>query len=134
MRTLHPAALGALVSLAFACGGGETGLGPGETCVRSFECAPGLACVLGTCSSDPTMIGGTVPDGGIDVDLGPQPDMGEPPDMGPQPDLGPPPDLGPEPDMFTPEPDMFTPEPDMFTPEPDMFTPEPDMFVEADGG
>ena len=138
MRTLHPVALGALLSLAFGCSGGEGGLGAGETCTRSFECAPGLACVIGVCSADPTMIGGMVPmpgeDLGVVADMGMPGDAGPQPDMGPQPDLGPPPDLGPVPDMFTPEPDMFTPEPDMFTPEPDMFTPEPDMFTEPDGG
>ncbi len=130
MRSLHPLALGALASLAFACGGNEAGLGPGEACVRSFECAPGLACVAQVCSGDPSEIGGEVPTPEVDMGIG---DMGDVGDLGPQPDMGPPPDMGPQPDLGMPE-DMFTPPEDMFTPPEDMFTPEPDMFTDVDGG
>ena len=114
------------MSLACACGGAEGGLGPGEACVRSFECAPGLACVLGACSADPSMIGGDVPDLGIDVDLGAVADMGSGADMGAEADMGSEPDMGARPDLGAPQ--------DMFTPEPDMFTPDPDMGPVPDGG
>ena len=92
----------------------------GGPCVRASQCMPGLACVLGRCTSDLTGLeGGTVPsmdagdvmvdagDDAGDVDAGdvPMVDAGPPPmvDGGPPPmmDAGPPPmmDAGPPPMM-----------------------------------
>lgn len=80
------------LTLSFGCGDDGSGAGPGESCFRTAQCADGLACVAGQCSSDVTGIGegGVVPP----FDAGP---MLMPRDAGPRPDGGPIPDSGPPP-------------------------------------
>src|SRR5689334_1658006 len=108
--------LGAL--LVVGCSSGTSLRGPGESCLRSAECDPGLACVANRCGTDlgglaeagmvPPMMdaGGDAStdaammmmiDAGPAVDAGPMPDAGPPPMM----DAGPPPmmDAGPPPMM-----------------------------------
>lgn len=66
----------------------------GDECTRTFECGPGLACVMGACSGDLSGIEGALPaDGGVPYDGGMVVDSGSPPvDSGPPPvDSGSPP-------------------------------------------
>ena len=123
----YPSLAAILLAIAAGCGGSETGLAAGEACTRTYECGPGLACIMGACNGDPSLIGGEVPMPGEDAGAE---DMGEPVDLGDA-DLGPQPDLGPEEDMFAPDPDLGVEE-DMFVPAEDMFVPEPDLGVEED--
>jgi hypothetical protein len=103
------------------CGDTASGLGAGETCIRTAQCDDGLACVAGRCSSDLTGLeggGGTVPslDAGQPVDAGPPPDGAPPIDSGPPPvtDAGPPPpDSGPPPMMDSGPPPMTDSGPEM---------------------
>ncbi|WP_236605381.1 hypothetical protein [Sandaracinus amylolyticus] len=116
------------------CSGAPTNLAEGARCVRSTQCAVGLACNMGVCTSDLDGFGmGTVPSadaGGIDAAV--EIDAGEPIDSGtpvetdagpPGMDSGPPdePDAGPpdEPDAGPPdEPDAGPPdEPDAGPPD-----------------
>jgi hypothetical protein len=52
------------------CGSPSTGLVAGEECLRTAQCGPGLACVLGQCSTDLTMLemNGMIPDAGVALD------------------------------------------------------------------
>ncbi len=118
-----------------SCGDAGTGLGAGESCVRTAQCGDGLACVAGVCSRDVGALAeaGMVPDAGGDgavvdmdggdLDAGPGVDSGPPPtDSGPPPaDSGPPdsgpPDSGP-PDSGPPDsgpPDSGSTDPDAGT-------------------
>ena len=55
---------------ALGCSDAGSDLGAGETCIRTAQCANGLACVEGRCSTDVGELGerGTVPDAGTAVD------------------------------------------------------------------
>jgi hypothetical protein len=55
-RVLGWALFGAGVG--FACGGPQPLGKSGEPCVRAADCAPGLVCVEGLCSSDLSDLGG----------------------------------------------------------------------------
>jgi hypothetical protein len=89
----------AIATLCFglaACGEVPTDLGPGEACLRTEQCGPGLACSAGMCTTDLTLLGmnamvpdagpamdgavgvdAAVPDGGmVGVDAGPRRDAG----------------------------------------------------------
>lgn len=110
--------------------------GPGERCVRSTECQPGLACVAGACSGDTSGLeGGTLPP--ARVDAGPPPDGGPPPDDGGPPmDAGPPPvDAGPPPVDSGPLPlDGGPPPLDAGPPPVDAGPPPVDSGPAEDGG
>jgi len=92
---------------ALGCSDAGSDLGAGETCVRTAQCANGLACVEGRCTTDVGGIGGTVPDAGAAMDGavmrldgavdGAMPDAGPGVDSGPvDMDAGSPdPDAGP---------------------------------------
>ena len=119
---------------ALGCSEGAALRGPGESCLRSIECNPGLACVANRCGTD---LGGLAeagmvpmmpmdagpidagPDVGPGVDAGPGVDSGPPPppmDSGPPPpvDSGPPPvDSGPPPVDSGPPPVDSGPPPGM---------------------
>ncbi|MDQ3036374.1 MAG: hypothetical protein M3Y87_28510 [Myxococcota bacterium] len=116
------------------CGGTPSNLGAGEACVRSAQCAPGLACNMGMCTNDLSGFGtGVVPsgdagvvevdaaadDGGVvEIDAGPPVDT----DAGTTPvDAGP-----PEMDAGPPEMDAGPPETDAGPPETDAGPPETD--------
>ncbi|MGE0787015.1 MAG: EB domain-containing protein [Sandaracinaceae bacterium] len=95
--------IGGLALLA-GIGCADTSLrGPGEVCVRSVQCAPGLGCINGMCSNDTSLLeGGTavlmdaqmlVDAGDVDaamIDSGGPVDAGPPFDAGPGMDAGPP--------------------------------------------
>jgi hypothetical protein len=61
-RRLVSLAFLASVALSGGCADESFDLPAGASCHRSIQCGPGLACVLGVCSDDPTQIGGTVPE------------------------------------------------------------------------
>ena len=123
VNALARAAAGALVTFSLvACAAPQTNQPAGSACIRSTQCAPGLACSGGICTNDLSALAeaGTLPpldmganDGEIVME-----DLGEPVDMGPPP---PPVDMGPPVDMFVPPVDMFVPPVDMFVP------PDPDL-------
>ena len=90
LELVRPEPLCLLVLVAFTgCDGATTHAGPGESCFRSTECAPGLACVMGACSDD---LGPLVDNGMVPVpaaDSGPAPDGAASPDAGGSMDAGP---------------------------------------------
>ncbi|GAB4206207.1 MAG: hypothetical protein OHK0013_22640 [Sandaracinaceae bacterium] len=126
----------------------------GGRCARTAECAPGLACNMGVCTTDLTGLGmGMVPmlptDAGpvdapadpdafsaedafvepVDAYVPPGTDAFSPDAFEPPPDaFSPPVDayMPPEPDAFVPPVDAFSP------PDPDAFVVGPDAFVEPD--
>ena len=117
LNALAPAAAGALVTWALvACAVPQTNQPAGSACIRSTQCAPGLACSGGICTNDLSALAeaGTLPpldmgvatDGEVVIE-----DLGEPVDTGPPP---PPIDMGPPVDMSMPPVDMFVP------PDPDL--------------
>jgi hypothetical protein len=104
-----PGWMGALLLAGAGCAGVPQGLGPGEPCTRTAQCAAGLACVQGECSDDLDGLGGTVPT--LDAGIPPQGDAAPAVDAGTPPpeDAGTPP---PE-DAGTPPPeDAGTPPPE----------------------
>jgi len=134
LSALAPAGAAVLLTWALAaCAAPQTNQPAGSRCIRSTQCAPGLACSGGMCTTDLSALAeaGTLPP----ADMGPtdgqivMQDLGEPIDMGPPP---PPVDMGPPVDMFVPPVDMFVPPVDMFVPPVDMFVPPVDMFVPPD--
>ncbi|MGF1466319.1 MAG: hypothetical protein ACFCGT_09305 [Sandaracinaceae bacterium] len=81
----------ALLVAAWVTGCGvDAPLGQGETCFRAAQCAAGLACVAGMCTTDLSGLEGGVPrvpaDGGQRLDMGEDRDLGVAVDAGP--DLG----------------------------------------------
>lgn len=134
LNALAPAAACALATWALvACAAPQTNQPAGSACIRSTQCAPGLACSGGICTNDLSALAeaGTLPplDMGVESDGEVvMEDLGEPVDMGPPP---PPVDMGPPVDMFVPPVDMFVPPVDMFVPPVDMFVPpDPDLGPE----
>ncbi len=133
LNALTPAAACAFLTWALvACAAPQTNQPAGSACIRSTQCAPGLACSGGVCTNDLSALAeaGTLPplDMGVETDgeIVTQ-DLGDPVDMGPPP---PPVDMGPAVDMFVPAVDMFVPAVDMFVPPVDMFVPpdpDPDL-------
>jgi hypothetical protein len=99
-------AIGSFLTALFGCSEQPGDLGPGEACLRTVQCGPGLACSAGLCTTDLSLLGmnAMVPDSGpgmVGMDAGPRPDAGMvrvdagEPDAG-RPDAGPPaePDAG----------------------------------------
>src|SRR5687767_895965 len=106
---LRLAALTLLLAVLLGCSSGGSLRPAGDSCLRSSECEPGLACVANRCTTD---LGGLAEAGMVPMrDTGPPDgalldaamDTGMPPaDTGPPPvDTGPPPpvDAGPPPPM-----------------------------------
>jgi len=129
MRTALAALLCTLTVLSWGCSGPASDRAAGESCFRTSECADGLACVSGQCTTDlgllleagmPALLpDSAMPDAGPVVvrdaggmDAGPPRDSGPPPprDSGPPPprDSGPPPpmDSGPPPPADSGPPPM----------------------------
>ncbi len=146
--------LAILVGTLVGCVGATSRLGEGGRCSRTAECAPGLLCNAGVCTSDLTGFGmGMVPvtpmdAGPVDAPLDPDAfaDMDafseldafvEPVDayVPPGADAWAPDAFIPPPDAFVVPVDAFTPPtPDAFSPaDPDAFVPpDPDAFVDED--
>lgn len=131
------------------CVGLQTPVGAGGRCTRTAECATGLLCNMGVCTTDRTGFGmGMVPVPPMDagpVDAFVEPDafvegtdaFMEPVDayIPPGTDAWAPDAWAPDPDAFSPPmPDAWAPDPDAFSPPmPDAFVPDmPDAFVEPD--
>ncbi len=131
LRGFGASALLAIASSAAGCGY-PTNVQAGGACQRTVQCASGLVCSQGVCTSDLTMFGMGHPtslDSGL-VDTGVGNDASYF-------DAGPPndanlPDTGTPNDAYTPPNDAYTPGNDAYTPPNDAFVPPEDAFVPAD--
>jgi hypothetical protein len=89
-------AIGSFLTALFGCSEQPGDLGPGEACLRTVQCGPGLACSAGLCTTDLSLLGmnAMVPDSGPAEDAGMGVDAGDVDagmvgmDAGPRPDAG----------------------------------------------